>query len=505
MSTRQPKKNERSQLLSDNENEAIFAAFGWGCSSLSTAVVQLYLGDTTNKQKWNKRCCGVVCFVKDNPQRSYFIRLFDPKTCKVVWEQELYNHFAYKTPRDYFHTFEADDCQAGLNFASEMEAAHFKKMVEGKLMERVQKRMERQKHKQHGNRGNAGGSNQPPGAINVGSGAPPPKVNLTEVKPNNNGKNIPNKKDKGAKGKKKITKEDISTPTDFRHVSHVGWDPNTGLDMQKLDPEMKTLMEQIGIEQSQVDEETIDFIYDFVDKQGGIDALRKEMAQQKSTPSGPPPPPPSRVPAPTPAGPRGAPPPLPPTGGRPQMAPHSPSPSGTRPPPTPNRQLGHGAPPPPIKGPAAPPPPPPGRHVAPPPPPGVGAPPPPPPPPPSAPAAPPPPPMGAMPSNPGRAGLLSEIHKGAALKPVEPGAGAGVRQGGDARGNLLDSIKKGTTLRPSIRAQVEVDNSPPAAAEPKGGIVGALAAALAQRKNVMQDSDDDDEGSDDIDDEEWSD
>ena len=51
--------------------------------------------------------------------------------------------------------------------------------------------------------------------------------------------------------------------------------------MQKLDPEMKTLFEQIGIEQSQVDEETIDFIYDFVEKQGGIDALRKEMAQQK--------------------------------------------------------------------------------------------------------------------------------------------------------------------------------------------------------------------------------
>jgi hypothetical protein len=29
------------------------------------------------------------------------------------------------------------------------------------------------------------------------------------------------KKDK----KKKLTKEDISTPTAFRHVSHVGWDP----------------------------------------------------------------------------------------------------------------------------------------------------------------------------------------------------------------------------------------------------------------------------------------
>ncbi|KAH3865289.1 hypothetical protein DPMN_028328 [Dreissena polymorpha] len=479
MSTRQHKENERSQLLSDNENEAIFGAFGRGCTSLSTAVVQLYLGDTTNKQKWNKNCCGVLCFVKDNPQRSFFIRLFDLKARQVVWEQELYNHFAYKTPRDYFHTFEAHDCQAGLNFASEMEAAHFKKMVDRKLMERDQRRMERQKHRQHGNRGNAGGSNQPPGAINVGSGAPPAKVNLTEVKPNNNGKNIPNnKKDKGAKGKRKITKEDISTPTDFRHVSHVGWDPNTGLDMQKLDPEMKTLFEQIGIEQSQVDEETIDFIYDFVEKQGGIDALRKEMAQQKCTP----PPTPRRVPQH--AGPEVAPQPLPPPSDRPQMAPQTLSPSGARTPSILNR---HGAPLPPTKVPAAPPPPPPDRHAAPAPSPGVKAPPP---------APPSPLPINAMPSNPG----LSENHKGAALKPVEPGAGAGVKQGGYAMENLLGSIRKGTTLRP-----VKVDNSPPAAAEPKGGIVGALEAALAWRKNVMQDSDDDDEGSDDIDDEEWSD
>ena len=48
--------------------------------------------------------------------------------------------------------------------------------------------------------------------------------------------------------------------------------------MKKLDPEMKALFEQIGIDdQSNVDEETIDFIYDFVDKHGGVEALRKEL------------------------------------------------------------------------------------------------------------------------------------------------------------------------------------------------------------------------------------
>ncbi len=38
------------------------------------------------------------------------------------------------------------------------------------------------------------------------------------------------KKDK--KGKKaRLTKEDIGTPTDFRHVGHIGWDPEKGFDV----------------------------------------------------------------------------------------------------------------------------------------------------------------------------------------------------------------------------------------------------------------------------------
>ena len=57
--------------------------------------------------------------------------------------------------------------------------------------------------------------------------------------------------------------------------------------MKKLDPEMKALFEQIGIDdQSNVDEETIDFIYDFVDKHGGVEALRKELPSKSPSNTG---------------------------------------------------------------------------------------------------------------------------------------------------------------------------------------------------------------------------
>lgn len=57
-------------------------------------------------------------------------------------------------------------------------------------------------------------------------------ISLNKPVVNNNKEGRKSIKQKGKeKGKKKITKADISTPTEFRHVSHVGWDPTTGLDV----------------------------------------------------------------------------------------------------------------------------------------------------------------------------------------------------------------------------------------------------------------------------------
>ena len=47
----------------------------------------------------------------------------------LVFDQEIYNQFKYKSPRPYFHTFEGDDAQIGLNFADEGEADIFRQTV----------------------------------------------------------------------------------------------------------------------------------------------------------------------------------------------------------------------------------------------------------------------------------------------------------------------------------------------------------------------------------------
>nr|XP_022295886.1 neural Wiskott-Aldrich syndrome protein-like [Crassostrea virginica] len=504
-------KNVASILLRDDENEVLFAMLGRGCLTLATGVVQLYTAEAPTRQRWSKRVTGLACFVKDNQKRSYFIRVYDLKQRQCVWEQEIYNQFRYKSPRDYFHTFEAENTQAGLNFASEDEAAKFKSSVEQKLLERHQRRMNKKTNK------NQGGNAPPPPAIrtaqvNVGPGpAPPPAAapisinSAPSLNTTSSGKDSKkNKKDK----KKKLTKEDIGTPSNFRHVNHVGWDPERGFEMDKLDEDMKNLFISVGISNNdQVDKETIDFIYDFVEKNGGIEQVKREMLSRP-----PPPPPPSAQPPPPPVSPGNRPLPGPPSSAPMSRAPPPParigqvgpppgrpptSRGGAPPPPPPQRER-QLPPTPPFKtsAPTSPPPPPAGVPNAPPPPPAPAPPPPPP-----APGAPPPPPTGGGGGGGGvgRGALLESIRDGTTLKKTTPGENR--PSGGDARDNLLNAIKGGTSLK-----HVEQQSNARPVMEEQGGIVGALAKALASRSAQIQGSDNESDDSDvDDDDDEWDD
>ncbi|KAF7229117.1 actin nucleation-promoting factor WASL isoform X1 [Nothobranchius furzeri] len=105
-------------------------------------------------------------------------------------------------------------------------------------------------------------------------------------------------KKKKKKKKKKLTKADISTPNNFQHVSHVGWNPSTGFDLNNLDPELKNLFDMAGISEAELkDMETSKAIYDFIEKNGGVEAVKNEVRRQappapsQSHCSAPPPPP----------------------------------------------------------------------------------------------------------------------------------------------------------------------------------------------------------------------
>ncbi|XP_006819312.1 actin nucleation-promoting factor WASL-like [Saccoglossus kowalevskii] len=478
--TKKSPTNVPSNLLSAQENDQLFNVLGNRCVTLATAVVQLYYAFPV-RDRWTQQLCGVACFVKDNPKRSYFIRIYDIQNSyryNMVWEQELYNQFKYGTPKSFFHTFATDDCQAALNFANEKEASGFKNVI-------IEKIMQKQARKQEKKQGRVPPPSPTPTAAPIASlPAPSPTPNTLKKK----------KKSKEKEKKAKLSKADIGLPSDFRHVGHVGWDPEKGFDTDNLDPDVKNLFDTVGISEEQLkDKETSKFIHDFIEQQGGVEAIKRdqERMRQESTRA---PPPSSRALPPPPPG-DGPPPPPPPQSrsvGPPPPPPGRgvPPPGRMMPPPPPRANCGP-PPPPPTRTGAPPPPPPPSSSrapaLAPPPPPpptSYGAPPPPPPP------GPPPPPMGGPPPPPppplpdtdsssgGRSALLGQIQGGKMLKHVDASEQRSAAPE-DSRGTLLSEIRGGFSLKP-----VEHVDGP--ATPAPTGMAAALANALNARHKVIQ-------------------
>ncbi|XP_036977529.1 WASP like actin nucleation promoting factor b isoform X1 [Acanthopagrus latus] len=503
--------NVGSLVLTPQENECLFNHLGRKCITLSSAVVQVFTADRNSS--WNKRCCGVACLVKDNPQRSYFIRVLDIKDGKMMFEQELYNNFSLCLSRPYFITFAGDTCQVGLNFASEEETKRFRGHV-AELMGRRQRKTEKRRDPPNG-------PTLPMATVDIKN---PEISNVQRYHNNSQVNNIVHssfpKREKKSKGKKKrLTKADIGTPSNFQHIGHVGWDPNTGFDLNNLDPELKNLFDMCGISEAQLkDKETSKVIYDFIEKKGGVEAVKNELRRQAPPPppsrGGPPPPPPpphhsSAPPPPPPARGRGAPPPPPPSRA-PVSAPPPPPPSrpGMSAPPPPPPSRGSLPPPPPpahASIPVVPPPPPPALSPAPP---SIGgAPPPPPPPPPPGPPPPAPPPLpteanGGDSGGSGKSALLSQIREGTQLKKVEQKERPVSNSTG--RDALLDQIRQGIQLK----TREDAPDAAPSNPAPSAGIVGALMEVMQKRSKAIHSSDEDDDDDDDEDfedEDEWED
>ncbi|KAM7415366.1 hypothetical protein PAMA_019949 [Pampus argenteus] len=119
----------------------------------------------------------------------------------------------------------------------------------------------------------------PPASPPQRSSAPPPqRSSAPPPPPSYRGSGLHKKKHH----KKKIIKD----------IGHVTCDPNTGFDLNNLDPELKNLFDMCGISEAQLkDRETSEVIYDFIEKKGGVEAVKNELRRQAPPP--PPPHPPS--------------------------------------------------------------------------------------------------------------------------------------------------------------------------------------------------------------------
>ncbi|XP_052834918.1 actin nucleation-promoting factor WASL isoform X2 [Drosophila gunungcola] len=484
--------------------------------TLNTAVVQIYKTEGSAHAHWKKRHTGVVCFVKDSAIRSYFMRAYCLIKNELIWEHEIYDGMQVVKSRPFLLTFEGSDGHVGLNFVSEEECDSFFRIVDATIETRNRKRQDkrnRQKSQQ--------APNAPLPQVQREPARPPPtqggmsaidggnvqlrnnKINSVTLTPAPAKNFLPSSFGLGGgqakdKNKRKVTKADISQPTNFVHIIHVGWNADQGFNLagNENDEVLNEFFVKAGVSETELkDRDTRAFIYDFIQSNNVLASVKQDSVESPTEETPPVPPPvPTRHPS---NGNQRTAPPLPPAR-QPPPVPVT-VPGATRAPPPPSR-------PPPIS--TAPPPPPVSAPVV--------APPPPPPPPPAAVAPPPPPPMPvgeipvittthaptqaarpAAPAAPGapdtRNALMDAIRKGTQLKKVDTTALS--TGSGDSRSDLMKDIRQGTVLKPAkereLGSQRNSDNG--------GGtdaLADALRRALAARGNAIHSDEDETDSSD---------
>ncbi|KAL2056442.1 hypothetical protein ABVK25_003465 [Lepraria finkii] len=120
-------------VLSDHDKETVKRTISKPANKIqAVAVARLYVA-YPNKQKWvYSGLQGAAVLANDLVGNTYWIKLVDVSSSNrgVIWDQEIYDPFYYNQDRTFFHSFELEDCLAGLSFVDEKEAKQFKKKMD---------------------------------------------------------------------------------------------------------------------------------------------------------------------------------------------------------------------------------------------------------------------------------------------------------------------------------------------------------------------------------------
>ena len=120
-------------ILSDADRETVKRTVPKSANKIqAVAVARLYVA-YPNRQQWTYTGLqGAAVLANDLIGNTFWIKLVDvsPANKGVIWDQEIYEPFYYNQDRTFFHSFELEDCLAGLSFVDEKEAKTFKKKMD---------------------------------------------------------------------------------------------------------------------------------------------------------------------------------------------------------------------------------------------------------------------------------------------------------------------------------------------------------------------------------------
>ncbi|KAI9844798.1 MAG: hypothetical protein M1838_002034 [Thelocarpon superellum] len=120
-------------VLSDEDKETVKRAVPKASNKIhAVAVARLYVA-YPSRQRWTYTGVqGAAVLANDLVGNTLWIKMVDVSSSNrgVIWDQEIYDSFAYNQDRTFFHTFELEHCLAGLSFTDDKEAKTFKKKMD---------------------------------------------------------------------------------------------------------------------------------------------------------------------------------------------------------------------------------------------------------------------------------------------------------------------------------------------------------------------------------------
>ncbi|KAI0897324.1 hypothetical protein F4806DRAFT_494997 [Annulohypoxylon nitens] len=120
-------------ILSEEDKETVRRVVPKHTNKIqAVAVARLYVA-YPNPSKWTYTGLqGAIVLSNDLVGNTYWLKLVDvsPSARGVIWDQEIFDSWSYNQDRTFFHSFELEDCLAGLSFVDEKEAKQFKKKMD---------------------------------------------------------------------------------------------------------------------------------------------------------------------------------------------------------------------------------------------------------------------------------------------------------------------------------------------------------------------------------------
>ncbi|KAE8320964.1 hypothetical protein BDV39DRAFT_186915, partial [Aspergillus sergii] len=273
-------------ILSDADKETVKRTVPKPANKIhAVAVARLYVA-YPDPQKWTYTGLqGAVVLANDLVGRTFWLKLVDvsPAGRGVIWDQEIYDNFPYNQDRTFFHTFELEECPAGLSFADEKEAKTFMKKMQ-----------EREKNASKETR-------QTPFASTRGQGPAPIANGKHGVGRSIFGSLLGHRSTSGSNAPPPVAHtEPPSAPSIQVAPPPPSSPPRKPLPFDTSDPSWKGLLDellQMGITEDQIAENS-DFIKAYIEQKqsNGVDSTPSPAEDKRG--KAPPPPPPSAPPAP---------------------------------------------------------------------------------------------------------------------------------------------------------------------------------------------------------------